>query len=114
MTMLTLKYKGAYIHIKTEGDKETATVQIFNDTNFFTKECKSFRAAQIFITKYFKNDKYTELNKKDVVRVISGQCEGKTGVVNRTDGDSINVFLKGVSIGIWFQRDELKKIGRVK
>lgn len=50
--MQTLKYKGAYIHI----NDDKVTVQIFHDStgNFFTKEVKSFRAAQIFITRWFK------------------------------------------------------------
>ena len=51
----TLKYKNAYIHLKTENNVETATVQIFNGHDFFTKECKSFRAAQLFITKWVKS-----------------------------------------------------------
>lgn len=50
----TLKYKNAYIHLVTENNKELATVQIFSGSDFYTKECKSFRAAQIFITKWFK------------------------------------------------------------
>ena len=50
----TLKYKGHWIHLKTENNIETATVQIFNGSDFFTKECKSFRSAQLFITKWIK------------------------------------------------------------
>lgn len=54
----TLKYKGAYVHLTYENGKETALVQIFDGKgSFFTKECKSFRSAQIFITKWNKNKK---------------------------------------------------------
>jgi transcription antitermination factor NusG len=48
----------------------------------------------------------------DVVRVSSGQMFGKTGVVNRISGSRVNVFLKGEYIGIWFNVDELRRIGR--
>ena len=53
----TLKYKGHYVHLVTENHVETATVQIFNGSDFFTKECKSFRAAQLFITKWVNSSK---------------------------------------------------------
>jgi hypothetical protein len=53
----TLKYKGAFIHMKSVDNVERATVQIFNGSDFFTKECKSFRAAQIFITKWMRGVK---------------------------------------------------------
>lgn len=53
--MITVKYKGAFVHLKYEGDKETATVQIFDGkSDYYTKECKSFRAAKLFITKWNK------------------------------------------------------------
>jgi hypothetical protein len=52
----TLKYKGHYIHLSAVGNFETATVQIFNGHDFFTKECKSFRSAQIFIAKWIKKE----------------------------------------------------------
>lgn len=54
----TLKYKGCYVHLSYDpnnGYKEFATVQIFNGHDFFTKHCKNFRSAQIFITKFLKN-----------------------------------------------------------
>lgn len=53
------------------------------------------------------------LKSNDVVRVISGNCKGKTGVINKVDESNVNVFLKGNYIGIWFQDYELKRIGRV-
>lgn len=53
---MTLKYKGAFIHLVSDNGKESATVQILDEKtlNYFTKELKSFRAAQIFITKWMK------------------------------------------------------------
>lgn len=55
------------------------------------------------------------LGPSDVVRIISGQCRGDTGVVNRIDSASgmINVFQRGSDIGIWFFSRNLKRIGRV-
>lgn len=53
----TLKYKGHYVHLITENHVEIAIVQIFNGSDFFTKECKSFRAAQLFITKWINSSK---------------------------------------------------------
>lgn len=53
---------------------------------------------------------------KDVVRIKKG-LPGKTGVVNRIDGESVNVFVtqnNPAGIGIWFNIKELKRIGRVK
>jgi len=53
---------------------------------------------------------------KDVVRIKKG-LPGKTGVVNRLDGESVNVFVtqnNPFGIGIWFNERELKRIGRVK
>lgn len=52
----TLKYKGAFIHLAYKKGIETATVQILDEKtfNYFTKEFKSFRSAQIFITKWMK------------------------------------------------------------
>lgn len=50
----TFKYKSAYIHVNYENKVETVTVQIFNGYDFYTVERKSFRAAQLFITKWFK------------------------------------------------------------
>lgn len=54
------------------------------------------------------------LSNGDTVRVISGDLKGSTGVVNRTEGSNVNVFVKGSSIGTWFQAKNLKRIGAVK
>jgi len=55
------------------------------------------------------------LSNGDVVKVITGKKYGRnkadTGVVNRIDGDSVNVFLKDQYIGTWFNKNELKRIG---
>lgn len=56
---------------------------------------------------------------QDVVRVISGQGKGKTGVVNRQpEGhETVNVFItqdNPSGLGIWYQASELKKIGSTK
>lgn len=56
------------------------------------------------------------IESKDVVRIKRG-LPGKTGVVNRVDGESVNVFVtqdNPFGIGIWFNYRELKRIGRVK
>ena len=53
------------------------------------------------------------ISSKDIVRIISGKCKNRTGVVNRIDGDSINIFLKGSYIGVWFLIEEIKRIGRI-
>lgn len=53
---------------------------------------------------------------KDIVRIKKG-LPGKTGVVNRIDGESVNVFItqnNPSQIGIWFNIRELKRIGKVK
>lgn len=56
------------------------------------------------------------IESKDVVRIKHG-LPGKTGVVNRVDGESVNVFVtqnNPAGIGVWFNVRELKRIGRVK
>lgn len=53
------------------------------------------------------------ITSKDVIRIVSGQCKGQTGVVNRIDGDNVNIFLKDNSIGVWFNIREIKRIGRI-
>lgn len=53
------------------------------------------------------------IESKDVVRIKHG-LPGKTGVVNRVDGESVNIFIKGKTIGIWFNIREIKRIGRIK
>jgi len=49
----------------------------------------------------------------DVVRIKKG-LPGKTGVVNRVDGESVNVFIKNEYIGIWFNVREVKRIGKTR
>lgn len=54
--------------------------------------------------------------KQDVVRIKKG-LPGKTGVVNRIDGESVNVFVtqdNPEGMGIWFNYRDLKKIGSTK
>lgn len=53
------------------------------------------------------------IESKDVVRIKKG-IPGATGVVNRVDGESVNVFVKGSTIGTWFNIRELKRTGKVK
>lgn len=56
------------------------------------------------------------LESKDVVRIKHG-LPGKTGVVNRTEGESVNVFVTQdnlYGIGVWFNVREVKRIGRVR
>lgn len=56
------------------------------------------------------------LEPKDVVRIKKG-LPGNTGVINRIDGESVNVFVtqnNTSQIGIWFNIREVKRIGRVK
>jgi hypothetical protein len=56
------------------------------------------------------------IESKDIVRIKKG-LPGKTGVVNRVDGESVNVFVtqnNPYQIGIWFNLKEVKRIGRVK
>jgi hypothetical protein len=53
---------------------------------------------------------------KDIVRIKRG-IPGKTGVVNRVDGESVNVFVtqnNPYGIGIWFNIREVKRIGKVR
>ena len=53
---------------------------------------------------------------KDIVRIKKG-LPGKTGVVNRIDGESVNVFItqnNPSQIGIWFNIKKIKRIGKVK
>jgi ribosomal protein L24 len=51
----------------------------------------------------------------DVVRVMSGKMQGKTGVVVRTHEHTCCVVLTKVSeFGVWFGLNELKRIGRVR
>jgi hypothetical protein len=53
---------------------------------------------------------------KDIVRIKHGR-PGNTGVVNRIDGESVNVFVtqnNPSGLGIWFNVSELKRIGRIK
>lgn len=47
---ITVSYKGGYIHQNTDG---TFTAQFKDNKSdlYFTKEFKSFRACQLFITK---------------------------------------------------------------
>lgn len=57
-----------------------------------------------------------KLSKNDVVKLIkpvasSRFYKGITGVVNRVDGDNVNVFIKGYHVGVWFDSSLLKKIG---
>ncbi len=57
-----------------------------------------------------------EIRPKDVVRIKKG-LPGKTGVVNRIDGESVNVFVtqdNPSKIGVWFNIREVKRIGRIK
>lgn len=57
-----------------------------------------------------------QLEPKDVVRIKKG-LPGKTGVVNKIDGESVNVFVtqnNPFGIGIWFNIRELKRIGKVR
>jgi ribosomal protein L24 len=54
------------------------------------------------------------LKPQDVVRIMNGQCRGKTGVVNRVQDQSVNIFLKGNTIGIWFNIYQVKRIGSTK
>lgn len=61
------------------------------------------------------NKNLRHLQKNDVVRIKKGR-PGKTGVVNRIDGESVNIFVTQNNpdgIGIWFNIRELKIIGRV-
>lgn len=56
------------------------------------------------------------LESKDVVRIKKG-LPGNTGVVNKVDGESVNVFVtqnNPFGIGIWFNIRELKRIGKVR
>ncbi len=48
------------------------------------------------------------LEPKDVVRL---PC-GRTGILNRLDGDMWNVFRKDCEFGIWYFTADLKRIGR--
>lgn len=50
----------------------------------------------------------------DVVRILEGQCAGITAVINRIEGDAVNIFMKNQYIGIWFNILNLKRIGKVK
>jgi hypothetical protein len=52
----TIKYKTGYIHITYLNKKEKITAQVVNDKTglCFIKDLKSFRAAQLFITKFMK------------------------------------------------------------
>lgn len=53
---------------------------------------------------------------KDIVRIKQG-LEKNTGVVNRIDGESVNVFVtqdNPSGLGIWFNYRELKRISSTK
>ena len=61
-------------------------------------------------------DAMKPIQTNDVVRIKEG-LPGKTGVVNRVDGESVNVFVtqnNPYGIGIWFNVRDLKRIGRVR
>ena len=52
---------------------------------------------------------------KDIVRIKKG-LPGKTGVVNRIDGESVNIFItqnNPSGIGVWYNIRDIKRIGRV-
>lgn len=52
----------------------------------------------------------------DIVRIKHG-LPGKTGVVNRVENESVNVFVtqnNPSGIGVWFNIREVKRIGRVR
>lgn len=59
---------------------------------------------------------------RDVIRVTQGKLKGKTGVIVRVQTDenakvtllSIVISKSGFDHGIWFTRNEVKRIGRVK
>lgn len=55
------------------------------------------------------------IESNDIVR-IKKEIPEKTGVVNRVEGESVNIFITdGPSdIGIWFNIREIKRIGRIK
>ena len=57
------------------------------------------------------------IKSKDIVRIKTKKGYQATGVVNRVDGNNVNVFVtqnNPYSLGIWFFLDEVKRIGRVK
>lgn len=57
------------------------------------------------------------IKSKDVVRIKTKKGYQATGVVNRVDGDNINVFVtqnNPYGLGVWFDLSEVKRIGKVK
>jgi ribosomal protein L24 len=51
----------------------------------------------------------------DVVRITAGKMKGKTGVVVRLNDDNVCVVLTSVwDHGVWFGRNETKRIGKVR
>lgn len=49
--MNTIYYKGAWIHENFTDNTFCVQIPIKGDTLYYTKEVKSYRAAQLFITK---------------------------------------------------------------
>jgi len=64
MSTQTYKYKNNWIHVSHDLDtkKEIICVQIYDSktSDYYTKYVKSFRSAQIFITKFLKRIKNNE------------------------------------------------------
>ncbi len=62
------------------------------------------------------NIKVRPIQSKDVVRIKKG-LPGTTGIVNRIDGESVNIFVtqnNPSGIGVWFNIRDVKRIGRIK
>ncbi len=55
------------------------------------------------------------LTTKDIVRVTKGKMQGKTGVIVReTELDVCVVLTKVWDHGVWFGKEDVKRIGRVR